>query len=286
MTDVVRDHRFTTVPVAHGVYGLHQWEASEFAHGDGTLVLLHGFTGSGLVWQRAVEHLRGRVRVLAPDLAGHGATRIDECSEGFSFDGAVAALTRILDDAGVERCVLHGYSMGGRLALYFAMVQPDRVTALSIESASAGLDDASERAARIAADAELARFVLVHGIEAFVERWVRTPVLASLERLPVAERERLRRIRLGNSTTGLAASLRTMGTGSQPYLGDRLGELSMPALVMAGDKDTKFAGIARELARAVPQARFLSVPDCGHTPHLEQPDLWAQAVDAVLATPR
>ncbi len=62
----------------------------------------------------------------------------------------------LLDDLGVERPVIAGYSMGGRLALYLALRHPDRCAGLFLESASPGLEDAGERAARRAADGEMA----------------------------------------------------------------------------------------------------------------------------------
>ena len=204
-------------------------------------------------------------------------------AERCTFDAAASALEAALDAAGVTSCDLHGYSMGGRLALYFALTRPARVRRLSLESASAGLASASEREARMRADEQLARLAIDDGIERFVDRWERTPVLAAQLRLPAEERARVRALRLGNSVEGLAASLRGMGTGAQPYLGDRLAELQMPVLVMAGAEDAKFASIARDLTRGIADSRLALIPDAGHTPHLEQPQRWATALDSFIA---
>lgn len=279
MTRGGRRYRRTMAGVDSSGLCLHEWS------GEGTstppLLLLHGFTGCGPGWERAAALLRVPERILAPDLPGHGESVADP--DACTFDAAAGAIEAVLDAAGVERVDLHGYSMGGRLALYFALTRPARVCRLSLESASAGLATAEEREARMRGDEELARFACEAGIERFVDRWEHTPVLATQLKLPAELRARLRALRLRNPVAGLAASLRGMGTGAQPYLGERLGELAMPVLVMAGEGDAKFSAIARDLARSIPDSRLVLIPGAGHTPHLEQPQRWAAAVDSFIA---
>jgi 2-succinyl-6-hydroxy-2,4-cyclohexadiene-1-carboxylate synthase len=259
---------------------LHEWSTGGPSVSP-PLLLLHGFTGCGRSWEQAAALLTEPVRILAPDLPGHGASVAGtrECG----FDAATSAIESALDAAGVEVCDLHGYSMGGRLGLYFALTRPSRVRHLSLESASAGLATDAEREARMRADEELARLADQEGIERFVDRWERTPVLAAQLRLPAGQRARVRALRVANAAEGLAASLRGMGTGAQPYLGERLAELKMPVLVMAGEEDARFSSIARELARGIPDSRLALIAGAGHTPHLEQPSRWAAALDSFIA---
>lgn len=279
-----RSYQRRTTPVAGGSYCVHEWRAARPHPDEGRvpLVLLHGFTGTGKAWEGPARALRQADYVLAPDLPGHGATELELSEADFGFDAACTALVRVLDDREIETCAVHGYSLGGRLALYFALERPERVAALSLESASPGLASTAERSARRHADAELACFAKERGIEAFVDRWERTPVLASQRRIPATERARLRELRLGNRAEGLAASLRAMGAGAQPYLGDRLGEIAVPVLVMAGSDDEKFAAIAEKMATGTPTATLHMIAGAGHSPHLERTEAWAQAVDAWL----
>lgn len=295
MTPVARSYRGATASGGSSSLFVHEW-SGDTAGVSPPLVLLHGFTGCGLAWSHAAAVLSAPARILAPDLPGHGesAPRDGDSAgardrgdasdaERCTFDAAASALEAALEAAGVTSCDLHGYSMGGRLALYFALTRPLRVRSLSLESASAGLASASERAARMRSDEKLAQLALEDGIEGFVDRWERTPVLAAQLGLPAEDRARVRTLRLRNSVAGLAASLRGMGTGAQPYLGDRLAELSMPVLVMAGEEDVKFTSIARDLARGIPDSRLALIPGAGHTPHLEQPQRWAAALDSFIA---
>lgn len=287
MTSGVLAHRRTRIPLALGTYTVHTWspEGERAREAGVALVLLHGFTGSGLVWERplrALARIGTAAFALAPDLAGHGGSLLDGTVAQHTFEAVASQLEAVLDATGIEQCVLHGYSMGGRLALHFALTRARRVASLSLESASPGLASAQERAARVRADEDLAAFAETVGIETFVDRWQQTPVLASLARLSREERERLRAIRCANDGRGLAASLRGMGVGAQAYLGARLSELAMPVTVMAGADDTKFKGIAQDMAKAIPDANLAIIEDAGHTPHLEQPERWASVIQASL----
>jgi len=69
-----------------------------------------------------------------------------------------------------------------------------------------------------------------------------------------------------------------MGAGAQPYLGDRLGEIRIPTVVVAGAEDAKFTAIAETLAAGIHGATLAIFPNVGHTPHLEAPARWAEVV--------
>ncbi|MFM8412469.1 MAG: hypothetical protein ACKOCT_19585, partial [Alphaproteobacteria bacterium] len=110
--------------------------------------------------------------------------------------------------------------------------------------------------------------------EAFLARWRETPVLASQRLLPAALREESEAERRHNRASGLAASLRGMGTGAQPWLGERLRGLDVPVTCVAGSADPKFATIAGDMAGRIPGARLEILP-AGHNVHLEHPEIIA-----------
>lgn len=250
-----------------------------------TVVLLHGFTGSAQSWEGLTERLvAAGWRVIAPDLPGHGATRGSQDPERFRIERVAAdviALCSALDSGPIA---LLGYSMGGRLALYTALAYPQQVRALILESASPGLADADERAARRAADEALAERIERDGIEAFVDHWENLPLFASLKRLRAETRSRLRAERLRRDPGGLAASLRGMGTGAQPALWSHLSELTIPMLIIAGAEDAKYADIARHMGAAIATAEVAIIPEAGHVVHLEQPDPFYAVIGRFLAS--
>jgi len=243
-----------------------------------TIVLLHGFTGSGANWADHAAHFRAAgLRVLTPDLPGHGKNQ-SASSDDYTTQSTAAQLAALLESTESGPVHLLGYSMGGRLALYFALHYPAQVASLLLESASPGLATAEERASRIASDNALADRIESEGIPAFVTFWESLPLWKSQEKLPIDALEWLHEKRLQNNATGLALSLRGMGTGIQPSLWDRLGELAMAVLLLAGEEDAKFVAIAQQMAERIPHARLVIGPNAGHTIHLEQPTSFGQEV--------
>jgi 2-succinyl-6-hydroxy-2,4-cyclohexadiene-1-carboxylate synthase len=161
--------------------------------------------------------------------------------------------------------------MGGRLALGMAVDHPARVSSLILESATAGIQHEKERLQRVEADQELATRIEEVGIETFADEWERLPIWESQRTLPVEVLQVQREIRLRNRAVGLANSLRGMGQGAQPSYWDRLDEIDVPVLLMAGALDRKFVGIAGQMGARIAGAKLSVIPDAGHAVHLERP---------------
>ncbi len=252
--------------------------------GAGTpLLLLHGFTGTGATWEPFLPVLAGRYRTIAPDLLGHGETDAPGDPQRYRMERCAADLLALLDILGAARCHVVGYSMGGRVALHLALAAPERVRALVLVGASPGIADPVERAARIRQDEALADFIEREGTAAFVARWEPLPLFATQARLPEEVRARIRAQRLTQRPEGLANSLRGMGAGAQEPLVERLGELTMPCLLLAGELDDKYRGLVREMADRIPYAETAIVPGAGHAVHVEQPEAFAAHVTAFLS---
>jgi 2-succinyl-6-hydroxy-2,4-cyclohexadiene-1-carboxylate synthase len=230
------------------------------------LVLLHGFTQTSASWDGLLEAgIAERYTPLAPDLRGHG-TRAG--ARPISFEACVGDLAALAPPS----FTLCGYSLGGRLALRFALEQPARVRRLVLIGASPGIADDVERAARRADDAALAEAIERDGVEAFARRWARQPLLRGQPRevAAAAHEDRLR-----NGAAGLAAALRGLGTGVMEPLWGRLGELDMEVTLVAGERDSKFVAIGRRMGDLIPNADVVEVPAVGHAVALEAPRVLA-----------
>jgi len=234
-----------------------------------TLVLLHGFAGTGAAWGAVEAAMQPETyRPWAPDLLGHGmAGDARPCDVGACVDAVLAAAP--------ARFALAGYSMGGRVALHLALRAPERVARLTLIATTAGLDDPAVRAARRTADDALADWIDAHDIDAFADRWLAQPLFAgdgagaaALARQDIAR----------NGPAGLAASLREAGTGAMTPVWDRLAELTMPTTVVVGAYDAKFRAIGERLVAALPDARTIVVPGAGHALPRTSPEALAAAL--------
>lgn len=245
-----------------------------------TLVLLHGFTGSAASWGSHLDTLaESGLRVIALDMLGHGRSDVPPDPQRYAIEQCESDIVAALQELGVRKgeSILLGYSMGGRIALYTAFSGFFR--ALILESASPGLADPVERARRQSSDEVLATSIERNGVEAFVNYWEQLPLFASQSNLSHEQEAAVRTRRLHNSTTGLAHSLRGVGTGAQPSLHARLPALHIPVLLIAGALDAKFCTIAQQMAQALPQARLHIIPQAGHAVHLEQPETFDRLVE-------
>jgi 2-succinyl-6-hydroxy-2,4-cyclohexadiene-1-carboxylate synthase len=234
-----------------------------------TVVLLHGFAGTGRAWEPVVERLDPqRYRALAPDLRGHGDAR-DARPIGFD---ACAADTLALAGGPITLC---GYSMGGRIALHAALAARERVERLVLVATTAGIDDAAERAERRAADERLAAFAEGATPEQFADRWAAQPLFAGT---PPEAGRLWRADLLRNDPRALAEVLRGVGTGAMAPLWERLPELTMPATVLVGERDAKFRALGERLAGGLPDAELVVVPGAGHGLPREAPAAIAQSL--------
>lgn len=238
------------------------------------LVFLHGFTQTHHHWHAGARSIASAIAtdpsLAFVDLPGHGLSSDDRSD----IDQAAATLPAL---AGAGTWV--GYSMGGRHALLAALTQPPEIERLVLIGATPGIDDAAERASRAELDARRANRVETIGVDAFLAEWLAAPMFAGLPADPAGLEQRRR-----NTTSGLAHSLRTGGTGTQPSVWHRLPDLTVPTLVLAGENDTKFTAVGLAMAEHLPDATFVAIPGAGHAAQTEQPAAIGAAVASWLAS--
>lgn len=254
----------------------------ETAGDEEPLLLLHGFTGNGNTWNDTVAMLRDEFRCIVVDIIGHGKTEKPDDPGRYDITKAAADLRAVLLALGIRRASVLGYSMGGRLALTFAVQYPQMVDKLVLESASPGLKTEAERLARRERDEQLAERILTGGMEAFVSHWENLPLFASQKQLPAEVQRKIRKQRLENDPAGLANSLRGMGTGAQPSWWGRLSELHFPVLLATGEWDAKFCRIAGEMEERLPHAKKIIFSHAGHAIHVEDPKKFGTMVKGFL----
>jgi 2-succinyl-6-hydroxy-2,4-cyclohexadiene-1-carboxylate synthase len=253
-------------------------------HGEGfPLILLHGFTGDVSTWSSLIMTLRGKRKLVCIDIVGHGRTDCPDHLKRYRMMSVVNDIKKIIEFFKWDRVDLLGYSMGGRLALSFAMEYPHLVRKCILESSSPGLKTEEERKTRQIQDEKLAGLILDQGIEGFVNYWENIPLFTSQKKLPMDRQVEIRKQRLQNSVVGLANSLKGMGTGVQPSWWGKLEQFQVDTLLLTGSLDGKFCSIAEEMVSRMKQAQWMTVNDSGHAIHVEHSEKFGTIIDGFLS---
>jgi 2-succinyl-6-hydroxy-2,4-cyclohexadiene-1-carboxylate synthase len=234
------------------------------------ILALHGFTGGGGDFAPLAEAMP-EFSWLTPDLPGHApelsapGAPSDDCG----LEASLSYLDALFSKKDRAPVILLGYSLGGRLALRYALARLERCAALVLIGVSPGIEDPAERARRRAADELLAEKIISSGVASFLEEWQRQPLIATQARLREAWRAAMRERRQQLRAGGLTASLRQFGQGELAPVWERLGELRLPVLLCAGAEDEKYAALAKRMQADITGAELLLVPKAGHLAHLE-----------------
>lgn len=174
---------------------------------------------------------------------------------------------------------LLGYSMGGRLALHALLEKNHPWAAAVIVSAHPGLREPSERRARQDSDAAWARKAMLGSWQEFLAEWDAQVVLAG-----TSVREAALAAKMANHRGEIARSFVDWSLGVQEPLWERLGEIQIPVLWVAGENDAKFLRIAEQAAQHLPNARLAVAPGAGHRVPWEAADWLADEVAGFFRT--
>lgn len=236
------------------------------------LLLIHGFLGSGRSWGDLPGRLES-AHVVAVDLPGHGASSGARSPEDVAVVRVAGLLNELQERVFAGPAAWLGYSMGGRIALA-AAAEGIPMERLLLESAGPGLATEAERRERRRVDRRRADALLAAGIEAFVTDWLRMPLFRGLADLPPKRQALARALRCGQDPKRMAAWLLGGGTGSQPDYRPRLARVAVPVHLLVGEWDSKYVGLAQEMADQLPRAEVRVASGAGHLVHLESPDAW------------
>lgn len=247
-------------------------------YGTKQVIMLHGFTGSECSFESVIPYLSSEIEVIAPLLPGHGKKPM--LLEDLSMESQIEWLREFITQNHLEDAALLGYSMGGRLAIGYAMTYP--VKQLILVSASPGIQSLDERKMRAEADRKLAESIRENGIEEFVSYWEQIPLFATQQSLPDDVKRRVRKERLQHQPLPLSQSLEQFSTGKMPSYWEQLGTYSGPVTLIVGEQDTKFVGIGEAMHKLIKHSEQIVVPNAGHAIQVENPRIFATIIEDVL----
>jgi len=240
--------------------------------GEGPVVVLtHGTLMDYTMFAPQIEALEDRYRIIAYN---HRA-RTHRWAETYDLGDLADDCRQVLDERGIERCVLGGMSMGGFMAFEFARMWPERLLGLIlIDTKAAPFDlEQQENVLRDYGKADVDGLLPHDVIEVAVARCFGATTIERNPQLVAHWVARWRKL-----------PARSVYNEVQSWLGKAdnrpdLANIDVPALILHGEEDSIFpVRIAEELEAGIPDARLVAIPLAGHTPNLEQPEVSNEAI--------
>jgi 3-oxoadipate enol-lactonase len=241
----------------------------ELKGGGKPIVLIHGGNLDSRMWDPQFDKYARTFRVLRYDVRGFG--RSSDPGQPFS---SVEDLKGIMQALGIGRAAVVGLSLGGRIALDFALTYPAMVEALVLAGPGlSGFEWPPESAARIAKIVDAAKS---QGPEAAMELWLEDPYIAPAMENPVLAK-RVRQLAMDNAK--LWAKPPTPETIPSPPASERLASVQAPTLLIVGSRDVpEIQKIVEILASGIPGARRVVIAGAGHMVNMEKPAAFDTAV--------
>jgi 3-oxoadipate enol-lactonase len=242
-----------------------------------TMLMIHGFPLSSSMWEMQLDDLSELIRIIAPDLRGHG---FSEAESPYSIAQYAEDCIKLLDSLGItDKVVVCGLSMGGYVALEIMRNYPDRVAALVLTATRAAPDDAEGKANRDKAIASVEK----NGIDPLVKAML--PKLFSPTTLEISPE-------LSDILEAMMESVPPQGAiGALEAMRDRadarpmLADITCPTLIIHGEDDAIVPlAEAEAMATAIPNAEWAVLADAGHLPPIEQPEEFNRLMARFLIT--
>ncbi len=244
---------------------------------------LHGFTGCASDWVHIVSKLNKKFNYFLADLVGHGKSDSPKENYYYFIDSIVNQLKEIILSLSNSKIVLVGYSMGGRIALNFALQNAPLLKGLILESSTWGISEENLRKERVLQDQKLADFIYTNPIDKFIDYWMNIDLFNTQRRFSNEMLSQIRERKLENNKEGLANTLRYSGTGRMKPLHNYLKDIPFKTLLITGALDSKYTDINVEMVKLFTNAEHKIIKNAGHNTHLEEPQKFIDEINKFLS---
>jgi 2-hydroxy-6-oxonona-2,4-dienedioate hydrolase len=252
-------------------YGIRYLDYDNIPHktndNENFLILLHGIGASAERWMLVAPALSKHFRVIVPDIIGFGYS--DKPTVEYTIDFFMDFLGGFLENLRIHNPNIIGSSLGGYLAAEFAIRFNARVKKL-ILAAPAGIMRSSTNV--------LDQYIMA-ALYPTYENALRAFMDMAFDPSIVTEktvRDFVNRMRLPNAKYAFMSTLLGMRDG--PKLSDRLSKILAPTLLIWGDKDSMIPLQYSTEYTKIPGSSLIVMNDCGHTPYVENPVVFNQAI--------
>lgn len=250
------------------------------------LVLIHGLRGMAYSWRPVAERLADRYRCIALNLRGHGDSGPSPERE-YNFDLYVTDVQTLVEQLNLPHFTIIGHSLGGRVAMAYAAVHPERLQAIVVVDIAPGMTEEGAWGVKRAMEATPAEFDSWEEALAFA-RQNRPAIPADLlqERAPYT----FRRLPNGKITWKHDPLVREEWLGpdlpprAKVHLWAELERLQCPMLLVKGEETNQLdADLCERMVRHGPTSRWVEIPKTTHFVYDDDPDGFLKEVEPFLA---
>jgi pimeloyl-ACP methyl ester carboxylesterase len=217
------------------------------------IVLTHGFAASSHMFAATVPALAVDHTVINWDMPGHGRSEAPDDPSAYSVGSFLASMLGLVDDAGAERAVFLGHSLGGYLSLDMALTHPDRTAGLVLVDTGPGYRNDAAR----------------DGWNRMAVAYARDLEAKGLAGLPGGEE-----LAAGvhSTATGLVHAARNVLAQRDAHVIDGLASITAPTLIVVGSDDEPFVKGSHYMAEKIPNATLAVIDGAGHAPPMSHPE--------------
>ncbi len=239
------------------------------------VVFLHGMTGSTQDWANQFPALAPRYRAIALDRRGIANSAAPSREGDYSIEIFASDVFGLSKRLRIRKCCLVGHSIGGIIALQFALRHQERLAALVLVDTSSGeLARPPDYAQLRQKLEELARS---QGMEAAFEyNLANNPQMRQRFQEHPEQKEAMRQRMLTFSVDGYIYTERA-GAKWQPVT-PRLSEIKVPTLIFCGEEGLMFVQAVKSLKKGIADSELVTVKGAGHSPHEEAPDFFNETL--------
>ena len=239
--------------------------------GEGEVILLlHGLGSTKADWDLQMESFSRDFRIIAPDLRGHGNSSKPKDMEAYGIPLCAEDMKLLLDDLGVSKCMVVGFSMGGAIAFQMAVKYKGLVSKLVIVNTAPDFNALGEMGEQMIK--ERTELLKTQGMEAMAEK-------VALGMFPGEEQKDLRtefyeRARQNDLDAYYNSFITLMGWG----IGEKVKDIDIPALVVASDLDYTPIELKESYASKMKNARVEVIKNSRHGVTMDQPEQFNKAL--------
>lgn len=244
------------------------------------LLMLHGFMGSGKVFEHLIDGLTSFCNPITIDLAGHGETESPADPMLYSAERQVKQIHSIIQRLQFDNLFLYGYSMGGRLAFQLIASYSNLFSGAIIESSHCGTSSKMEKTNRKNLDDERARQI-EHDFDEFIDDWMKLPLF---QHTPDQIKTVYQDVMKDQNPKTISGSIRGFGAGVMPSVCSKITQVDLPLTLIVGELDQKYVNRMSEIQKSNDRSDFHIIKGAGHRVHTDQPEKFVEILKETLNT--